>query len=230
MKVITNEKLIKRNSRLGQIATIAGLLVLVGGMFISFRYPNYAGFSWIALLVGFALSQLGLYFGNRWGRHPRPDELIDQGLKGLNEQYSLYHYTTPVAHLLVGPSGLWVIMPYYQVGKIVYEKGRWKQKGGGFMQRYLRAFAQEGLGRPDLEGPAEAQTINRFIRKRLPEDVELPEANIALVFTNEKAELEIDDAPILTLPIKKLKESIRKSAKEKPLSPDLIREINLLFV
>ncbi len=56
MKVITNEKLIKRNSRLGQVATIAGLLVLVGGMFISFRYPNLLGLAWVALLVGFALS------------------------------------------------------------------------------------------------------------------------------------------------------------------------------
>src|SRR4030066_418649 len=200
MKVLTNDKLIKRNARLGQIATISGLLVLVGGMFISFRYPSFASFAWVALLVGFALSQIGLYFGNRWGRRPRPDELIDQGLKGLNDQYSIYHYTTPAAHLLVGPSGLWVIMPYYQVGKIVYEKGRWTQKGGGFFQRYLRAFAQEGIGRPDLEGPAESQAITRYLKKSLPEK-EIPEPRCALVFTNEKADLNVEGAPIPTLPI-----------------------------
>ncbi len=80
-------------------------------------------------------------------------------------------------------AGLWVIVPFYQVGKIVYEKGRWKQKGGGFMQRYLRAFAQEGIGRPDLEVPAEVQAINRFIKKRLPDEMDVPDANIALVFT-----------------------------------------------
>lgn len=228
MKVITNDNLIKRNRLLGQIATISGLLVLVGGMFVSFRYPTFAGLAWVALLVGFALSQIGLYFGNRWGRRPRPDELIDQGLKGLNDQYSIYHYTTPAAHLLVGPSGLWVIMPYYQVGKIVYEKGRWKQKGGGFMQRYLRAFAQEGIGRPDLEAPAEAEAITRFLKKRLS-DENIPEAHTALVFTNEKAELEVDGAPILTLPLKKLKEAIRKSAKENSLSPLLTTEINELL-
>jgi hypothetical protein len=228
MRVFTDDSLIKRNGRLGQIATIAGLLVLVGGMFVSFRYPNFAGFAWIALLVGFALSQIGLYYGNRWGRRPRPDELIDQGLKGLNDQYSIYHYLTPAAHLLVGPSGLWVIVPYYQIGKIVYEKGRWKQKGGGFMQRYLRAFAQEGLGRPDLEVPAEVQAISRFLNKKIPEK-EIPEAQTALVFTNEKVELEVEGAPILTLPVKKLKEAVRKAAKDKPLSPELILEINDLF-
>jgi hypothetical protein len=228
MKVITNEKLIKRNGRLGQIATFSGLLVLVGGMFISFKYPNFAAFAWVALLIGFALSQIGLYFGNRWGRRPRPDEYIDQGLKGLNDQYSIYHYMTPAAHLLVGPSGLWIIIPYYQVGKIVYEKGRWRQRGGGFMQRYLRAFAQEGIGRPDLEAPSEAEAVTKLLKKMLPNET-IPEPHSVLVFTNEKAELEVDDAPISTLPLKKLKEAIRKNAKVNSLPPTLIAEINNLF-
>jgi hypothetical protein len=228
MKDYRNDKLIKRNSRIGQIATISGLLVLVGGMFVSFRYPTYSGFAWVALLVGFALSQIGLYFGNRWGRHPRPDELIDQGLKGLNEQYSLYHYLTPAAHLLVGPAGIWVLVPYHQIGKIVYEKGRWKQKGGGFMQRYLRAFAQEGIGRPDLEAPAEVKAVAQYINKWLP-DKNIPDPQSALVFTSDKVELAVEDAPIPTLPLKKLKETIRKSAKDHPLSPDMIQEINSLL-
>jgi len=228
MKVFTNDKLIKRNGRLGQLATISGLLVLAGGMFVSFRYPNYSIFAWVALLVGFALSQIGLYFGNRWGRHPRPDEQLDQGLKGLNDQYSIYHYLTPAAHLLVGPSGLWVLMPYYQVGKIIYEKGRWKQKGGGFMQRYLRAFAQEGIGRPDIDAPAEVESLTNFLKKKIP-DQSIPDIHTTLVFTNEKADLEVSDAPILTLPMKKLKETVRKSAKGNSITPEIIQEINELF-
>jgi hypothetical protein len=228
MNVFTNEKLIKRNGRLGQVATFSGLLVLAGGMFVSFRYPTYSIFAWVALLVGFALSQIGLYFGNRWGRHPRPDERIDLGLKGLNDQYTIYHYTTPAAHLLVGPSGLWIILPYYQVGKIVYERGRWKQKGGTFIQKYLRAFAQEGVGRPDLDAPAEVESLSSFINKRIPEQ-SIPDARPLLVFTNEKVELEVGETPILTIPLKKLKETIRKSNKENILSPQQIEEINRLF-
>jgi hypothetical protein len=228
MKLVTNDKLIKRNSRIGQIATLVGLLVLVGGMVVSFRNPNYASLAWVALLVGFALSQIGLYFGNRWGRHPRPDELLDLGLKGMNEQYTLYHYMTPANHLLIGPSGIWVLIPYHQVGKIIFEKGRWKQKGGGIFQRYLRAFAQEGIGRPDLEAPAESQAVSKFLSKRIP-DKEIPEAHTALIFTNERADLEVDNAPIPTLPLKKLKETVRKASKETPLSPELIKEINELF-
>jgi hypothetical protein len=228
MKIITNDKLIKRNGRLGQLATIGGLVVLVGGMVVSFRYPMYSVIAWVALLVGFGLSQIGLYFGNRWGKRPRLDEQIDQGLKGLNDQFSMYHYTTPAAHLLVGPSGLWVIVPYYQKGNIVYERSRWKQRGGGFMQFYLRLFAQEGIGRPDLEAPAELESLSRFFNKKAPDKV-IPEARVVLVFTNENANLDVDEAPILSLPLKKLKEAIRKTPKEYALSPLLIQEINDLF-
>jgi hypothetical protein len=42
--------------------------------------------------------------------------------------------------------------------------------------------------------------------------------------------LDVEDAPILTLPLKKLKEAVRKAAKDKPLSPEQIQEINELFV
>ena len=56
----------------------------------------------------------------------------------------------PTAHLLVGPVGVWVLMPRHQAGRITYDenKNRWRQKGGNF---YLKIFAQENLGRPDLE-------------------------------------------------------------------------------
>jgi hypothetical protein len=228
MKVITNERLIKRNARIGQIATFGGLLVLIGGLVITYRNPAYASLSWVALIGGFALSQIGMYFGNRWGRHPRPDELVDQGLKGLNDQYSIYHYRTPASHLIVGPSGLWVIMPYYQAGKIVYEKNRYNQQGGGVMQKYLRIFGQEGLGRPDLEASSEVEAINKFIKKNIP-DAEIEQPSVALVFINDKAQLEIENAPVLTIPLKELKSTIRKTAKEKPLSPEMIKQINALF-
>ena len=72
MEVITNDRLIHRNARIGQITSIVGLLVLAGGMFISFTRADLFLFSLIALVIGFVLSQIGIYFGNRWGRRPRP--------------------------------------------------------------------------------------------------------------------------------------------------------------
>jgi len=228
MKIITNEKLIKRNARIGSIANAGGLLVLVGVMVLSFTNPSYFNLYWIGLFLGFVLSQIGIFFRNRWGRKPRPDELLDQGLKGLNDQYSIYHFTTPVSHLLVGPSGLWVLMPYYQVGKITYEKKRYRQKGGGMMQRWLRIMGGEGIGRPELDASAEVSSIVRYLKKNIPE-TDLPDPHPVMVFTSDNAELDVDGAPMLALHLKELKNTIRKRAKENPMSPDLVREVNELF-
>lgn len=96
------------------------------------------------------------------------------------------------------------------------------------MQKYLRIFGQEGLGRPELEASSEVEAIDKFIKKNMP-DVEIQEPSVALVFINDKAELEVDNAPVLTIPLKELKSIVRKSAKEKPLSPEMIKQINDLF-
>lgn len=227
MEIATNDRLIHRNARIGQITSIVGLLVLAGGMFISFTRPEMFSISLVALLVGFGLSQIGIYFGNRWGRRPRPDEVLNAALKGLDGRYSLYHYTTPTSHLLVGPAGVWVLMPRHQAGKITYDenKKRWRQKGGNL---YLKIFAQENLGRPDLEIGSEIHAISSYLEEHLDEE-KVPDVQAALVMTNEKCEVDADNAPDPTMEVRKLKDFIRKTAKGKPISLDLVREIENSF-
>ena len=218
MRIITNDSLIKRNTRIGQIASVAGLATLGAGIFISFRNPDQISLYLGALVVGFALSQIGIYFGNRYARAPRPHEALNQALKGMDKRYSLYHYSSPVSHLLIGPAGIWVLYPPFQRGTITYEKGRWRQRGG-FGLFYLRLFAQEGLGRPDLETGAALDSLNKFIEKELP-NIDLPAAQAVLVFTNPTADVRVDDAPVPTMPAKMLKEFIRKQAKKNHLSAE----------
>jgi len=227
MEITTNERLINRNARIGQITSIIGLVVLAGGMFISFTRPEFFTISLIALLVGFGLSQIGIYFGNRWGRRPRPDEILNTALKGLDGRYSLYHYSTPTSHLLVGPAGVWILMPRQQAGTITYDeaKKRWRQKGGNL---YLKIFAQENLGRPDLEIGSELHAISSFLEENIPEEV-VPEVNAALILTNEKVVVDADNAPAPTLDVRKLKDFIRKTAKGKPISSDLVEEVKEIF-
>lgn len=223
MEIISNESLIKRNARIGQITSILGLLILAGGMFISFRRQDLFYLSMISLVAGFALSQVGIYFGNRWGRRPRPDELLNTALKGLDGRYNLYHYRTPASHLLVGPAGVWVLLPRSVRGTITYDeqKNRWRQHGGNM---YLKIFAQEGLGRADMEIAAEIEAVTNYLKKLLP-DKPLPEVQAALIFTSEKAEVEADNASIPTMHLRKLKEFIRKASKSKPLTAETIKQI-----
>jgi hypothetical protein len=222
MKIITNQGLINRNQKIGQVTTIASLVILAGGLYMSFQKDQaLLSFSFLALLVGFILSQIGIYFGNRWGRKPRPDEQVNMGLKGLDDKYTLYHYMTPVSHLLVGPAGVWIVLPYPQGGTITYQKGRWKQKGGNW---YLKLFAQEGLSRPDLDVASGIDNMQRYFKKRLP-DIEIPPTQAALVFTNSKSTIEVTDAPNPTLQVEKFKEFIRKEAKKNPFPPSKITQL-----
>ena len=229
MNVLTQEKAIRRNAKIGQYTSLAALLILAGGMYVSFIYPNLIYISFLSLTVGFVLSQVGIYFGNRWGRRPRVDERLTAALKGLTKDYTLYHFLTPVNHLLVGPAGVWIIEAYYQRGNIVYEGNKWKQKGGGLLLGYLKIFAQEGLGRPDLEMKADTDSLTEALKKALGDGQEIPPIHAALVFTDPRAEIKADDAPIPTIKIEQLKELIRKNAKQDPFPAAEIKRITAVL-
>lgn len=227
MKTISNTKLIRRNAKIGQYTSLGALAILGVGLYISFKMPDKFAYTLGALLLGFFLSQVGMYFSNRWGRSPRSDEIIDKSLKGLGREYSIYHFITPVSHLLVGPAGIWALMPYFLSGTVSYEKKRWRVKGGGFTQLYLRIFGQDNIGRPDLESDAEIGSAKRYLKRVLPEGTEVPQVQAMLLFTNPKVELKVNDAPLPAMMPKDLKEFLRLKGKEKSIGEmtlDLIRK------
>ena len=217
MKSVTNTKLILRNAKIGQYTSLGALVVLGLGLFITFKYPTKFEYSLAALLVGFLMSQIGIHFTNKWGHNPRPDEVVDKSLKGLGREFTVYHYVTPVSHLLVGPAGVWTIMPNFQGGIIAYDKKRWKAKGGGVLQSYMRMFGQENIGRPDLESEAEIDSAKRYLKRMLPEGSAIPEVNSMLLFANPKVELKVEDAPLPALTPKDLKDFLREKSKAKGL-------------
>jgi len=216
MKIIKNEKLIQRNGKIGSFLSLAALVVLGLGMYISLARQDQFIYALIALIVGFIMTQVGMYLGNKFGRRPRPDEKLDAGLKGLTGDYTLYHYRTPASHLLVGPSGVWVLKPYHQRGHVVFKKNRWQMSGGGFIQSYMRIFGQESLGRPDIEIDKETGSLQKYLAKRM-DGAELPEIKPALVFTSDEVEIDSEGADIPALKVKQLKDFIRQKAKEKPI-------------
>ena len=222
MKVVTNTKFIKQNAKIGQYTSIGALAILVAGLFIFFKMPGKLAYSLGALLFGFFMLQVGTYYDNRWGRSPRPDEYIDKSLKGMGREYTVYHYVTAASHLLVGPADVWTLMPYYQSGIITYEKKRWKSKGGGFLQSYLRLFGQENMGRPEIDTKAEMEATKRYLTKILPEGSEVPPIKALLLFTSPKVELKVEDAPLPAIIPQDLKDFLREKSKEKPIGDLLL--------
>lgn len=217
MKIIKNEKLIVRNGKIGQWVSLGALVVLGFGMYISFAMPDLFTYSIVCLVAGFIMTQVGMYMGNRWGRSPRPDEKFDAGLKGLHSEFNMYHYSSPVSHLLIGPSGVFALLPYHQKGKIAFVKNRWKMSGGGFLQGYMRIFGQESIGRPEIDAENEVRTLKKFFAKRL-EESDIPEIKPVLVFTSDEVELDTGESPSPAMTLKQLKEFMRQGGKNRALS------------
>lgn len=228
MKIIKNEQLIKRNSKIGNWTSLGALVVLGIGMYISMTRTDLFMYALVALLVGFTMTQIGMYMGNRYGRSPRPDEKLDAGLKGLPGDFTIYHYTTPAAHLLVGPAGVWVIMPFHQRGQVTYQKNRWRISGGGFLQGYMRIFGQEGLGRPDIEVDSEVNRVKKYLEKALDGSA-VPEVQPLLVFTSDDAEVDAGDSAVPGLKLKQIKDFFRQKAKEIKFPNLSIQEINAVL-
>ena len=230
MRIVKNEKYIQRNSKIGLWCSNIGLLLVLVPMFFYVQAMmgsdvealNFTLFA--PTVIGVVLSQIGVYLGNRFGRSPRTDERLDAGLKGLPGEFTLYHYSTPVSHLLVGPAGLWVLLPYFQRGDVSYSNNRWRMAGGGALQKYMRVFGQESLGRPELDAEGEIQSLRKHLQKQLT-DEQLPTVRAALVFTSDDVRINADGAPLPALKLKQLKDFIRQRSKERSVDSLTLEKI-----
>jgi len=221
MKLVTNEPLIKRNARIGVIAHLGGLAILIGGMVVTFLMPTRSDLSLLALMAGFVLANVGIFFTNRWGRRPRPDEALDAALKGLDDQYLMVHYRLGTAHALIGPSGIFALVPKFQGGQIRFEGNKWRHAGVTWMRRF---FAQESLGNPTLEAEAEAIGLSRKLQRVLPGE-ELPPVKSVIVFTAPEATVEAEASPSPAMHAEKLKEYMRRLPRSATLRPEQMAKV-----
>ncbi|MEN4012711.1 MAG: hypothetical protein AB1453_11560 [Chloroflexota bacterium] len=134
----------------------------------------------------------------------------------MEDKYTLYHYTADIPHALIGPTGIFALIPISVAGTILYDekKGRFKQKGGNL---YLRIFGQENLGRPEMDAQYTVSDLEKFLRKKFS-DVEIPPIEPILVFTHPKANVDANGSPVSAMPLEKLKDNIRKREKSLPLT------------
>ncbi|MCR4406071.1 MAG: NERD domain-containing protein [Anaerolineae bacterium] len=205
MKIFRNERHIKFYARIGQWSSLAGMAVLGAGLVVSFTRPQFIWVSFACLLVGFLLSQVGLHFMKRWVKKPRPYEVLEKALKGLDDRFELYSFYLPAPHVLLCPSGLFVLRVQPQEGPITCQGDQWHEKFN--IARFLGFSAQESIGDPTRAAQAETQKMAAFLAKHLPE--ESIGIQPLIVFTSDKAELSISGASVPALSYKKLKSHLR---------------------
>ncbi len=224
MRLITNEKLIKRNATLGKYTVIGGLAILVGGLIVSFSKqndPDWQLVPFYTLLVGFLLSNVGTYYFNRYVREPRADQALEAALKGSDDRYYFYNYRLPASHVLVCPAGIYVLVPKFQAGKVEWDGKRWKHHGASL---FRSIFGQEGLGNPNSEVASEIATLSKFLAKKV--GGELTPVQGIIVFYSPQAQVEAKNAPIPAMHVKQLKEYLRKLPKGPSLNNQQITKLN----
>jgi hypothetical protein len=195
MRIETNHQLVKRNRRTANILFFASMAVLLGGFLVAnlqltaAKDPSAAAVSlflpWIVLPVGFFLTMQSVKMTNQWLRRPRPEEAIQEGLKGLSKRSILYnYYHGSVRHVLVAPQGVFAIVTRFQEGNYTVEGDKWNQRGGAGAS-LLRFFRRDGIGNPTAEAMAGAAAIQQLLASSLP-DVDVQPM---VIFVDPRAEL-----------------------------------------
>ena len=229
MKVSLNIKIIERNKKIAQYTLYISLALLVVGFIWSIRNtdPEKSFLGWLILFPSFLLVQLSTYMSNKWGKSPRPDEIISQSLKGLNDDFTFYNFSTAVPHLLIGPQGIWVLNAYLHKGEISYDvnKSKYIQKGGaGFIGKF---FGQEKL--PNIS--KDSLNLNNDLAAFFTNEGIDPGTDplVINVFLSDNVDLRGKNFPEICIKAEKLKSLVRRESKNKILTTEEISKITNLL-
>jgi hypothetical protein len=212
MEAFVNQRKVKVNTEIGRWTSVAGLVILVGGLVVSLRNPSLAWASMLSLLLGFLASVVGAYFVNHWTRTPRSDQLLDQALKGISNQYHMYHYLLPVRHVMLGPTGIWLLRTYLHEGPVTYDGRKWKQKLS--VGRVLGFSGQDSLADPVRDALLDQKRFRNWLAARMPER-DVPEIYSYIVFVREGVELDVAGTPVPVLEARQLKGAVRRIERDR---------------
>jgi hypothetical protein len=178
-----------------------------------------------ALVLGFLLSQYGNYNLRRWGRRPRPDQILETALKGFDDRYHLYSWSLPAPHVLLSPQGIYTLVTRDQTGQVSVTGSRWRTKMT--LGRALLIFAQEGLGNPSRDALEQAAKLEQWLQSSLPDF----KASVqpAVVFIDERVQLQITDPEVPVLEAKGLKKWLRGAGKAELIKTADYRAVEQLF-
>lgn len=217
MVIIRNEQRIRQLKLLSQVVSFLGMGALIAGLVLVFTSedPAVLFYQLAALFIGFVLSQVGIYLAHLYVRSPRPDEVLDDAIRGYakGKNGRIYHYILPVRHVLLLPTGIIIFIAKYQTGKISVDGDKWQQKGLGLR----RFFGQENLGNPTREAENSIAALASFLKKQAPEVEEVPIAALIVFTSTGLKEYDLKNSSIPAMPFNKVKKYLQQKGRSTPL-------------
>jgi len=223
MRTTTDEEMIARGGRVGQVANLIGLVMVFGGLLTSFT--PWRVMTVVLIALGVVMYTIGNRGVEQATREPRLIQQLVDALGGFDDRYHLYNHLLPGDHVLATPHGLFVLVVNGVYGKIRCYKDKWVR--AVTLRRVLRFFTEECLGRPTIFALQQAEKIEKYIEEHKPElQVEV---RGLVVFANPEARLEVTDPSVPVLPLGRLKSYLRKSSQQPDLSPEILGGLTQLF-
>lgn len=222
MRLTTNDKLIERQSKIARYATFGGLAVLLASLVTSFtgNFPIIVAYG--LLLVGFLLAYVGALLANKWIKEPRADVALAKALKGFDNKYHLYNYTLPANHVLLAPTGLVLFKVKSNDGNITVHADKWTSPFR--WSRLFGGMGQEPLGNPAADLRADIEKIRKLLADKV-ENAAIVPVDGYVVFTDPRASLTVDNAPVPVVTVDDLKDVLRKSKRGPVLAPKLLEGV-----
>ncbi len=229
MKLVRNEKHIKQNKLIGKILTFASLGVLGLGLYFAFQKEgSMILYSYICLIVGFLLTQIGLSFVNRYGRSPRYDEIFGTAFEKLRHEYTYYVYSSPLPMLLMGPCRIWLPIPVNATGELSFQDGKWVHKTRNRIQKMM---VQDSVGKPEKEVAEAAAALSKYLtEKGIPVDMHPELKPILVVYLKETQLGDVSKAPYPVVEMEDLKRYIRRVDREEcadPINPETAAKLKV---
>jgi hypothetical protein len=223
MRTTTDEEMVARGSRIGQLATFFSLVMVLGGLIASFT--QYRLVTVFIIAMGVVMYTLGTRGQEQASRQPRQIKQLAEALSEFDDRYRLYNYVLPAPHVLLTPHGVFVLVLKGLDGRIRCFKDKWVRDLG--VRRFLRFFTEESLGNPSKEASQDVEKLQKYVEQHAP-GVQVDTSGV-VVFLNPGAQLEITTASVPVLPLRRLKSHIRKGSAQMDLAPEALDTLTQLF-
>jgi len=231
MRIVANDKLIKRNRKNATRLFFFSLVVLIFGFFVAnapffgvgepedLTSQLYLVGMPLVLIIGFTSTMVSVRLTNLWIRQPRPEAAITESLKSaVHKNATVYHYLhLPARHVLIAPQGVFVMITRFQDGRVIVKGKKWRVVKGPIGALFT-LFRLDGIGNPNIE----AEQAANYIRYIIQDYDETIPVHPLIVFVDPRVKLEIEEPVIPVLHTdNKIKPNLRDYIKELPELPQL---------
>jgi hypothetical protein len=223
MRVTTNEEVILRGGRIGQLGTFIGLVMVFAGLIVSFT--EYRPMAIFLIALGVVMYTLGSRGQELATRQPRHIQRLEDTLGEFDDRYRLYNHVLPADYVLLTPSGVFVMVVRGLDGRIRCFKDKWVRDLT--LGRVLRFFTEESLGNPSKELHQDIEKLEEYIEEHAP-DVTVQIEGL-VVFVDPGARLEVTTASVPVLPLRRLKSYVRKASARMDMSSETLGALSKLF-